>query len=135
MYAYAYATSGLSAEALASYTDCITKNYGAALYSGKTGSNHYTVYLSYKLHISVGTHLKVSVYSSNIGTESAKKLRTEVESSGAKSGRQVYLPLSLEPEDAYRESTIDLKVGDDGATLLLPSLSALQHIPPAPVPM
>jgi hypothetical protein len=131
-YAYAYATSGLSGEALGAYTDCIVKNYGAAVYSGQSGTKFYTVYISYKPPIDVKPHLKVAVYSKNIEKESAKKLEEEVKNSDAKAGRQVYLPLSLEPEDANQESTVDFKVGNAGATLLLPPLHALQKKPPEP---
>src|SRR5262249_49936300 len=114
------------------YTDCITRNYGAAVYSGQTGSSYYAVIFSYKPPKNVKGPLKVAVYPNNIEKESTKKLKEVVKNSGAKDGEEVYLPLSLEPADADHESAIDFKVGNDGATLLLPPLHALQKKPPEP---
>jgi hypothetical protein len=115
---------------LAAYTRCMTGQYGVGVYAGQTGENHYTILLSYEPPISVGRNLDVSAESTNIVPTSAQKLKSYVERSSAKDGRPFSFVLSLTPEVVGQESTIDVKVGDESASLLLPPLPALKSVPP-----
>lgn len=127
--AYAYATSGINYESLKAYKDCLLRNGGLQLVAGKPVGASYTVWIIYFPSENARRHLTGQITAhKNLVQGDYESLQSQVKQLDF--GQRVDYAVTLSPQSASQEATLDVRVGNVSRSLILPPLEAP---PPPPV--
>jgi hypothetical protein len=127
--AYAYATSALPPESLDAYKSCLLSLGGLSLVAGKSGSTSYTMWVVYFPPLDARANLTGKVVSSNNITQS--NLQTVTSEIARRSfSQRVDLQLTVVPQSIEQDTTIDVAVGSQSRSLIMPPLRTAAPPPP-----
>ncbi len=126
---FAYATSALTAQNLQAYRDCLMLSAGLFLVAGARGTGSCQIWLSYSPPVNVGPNLVGKVLNSNnVEPVSLQTVSRQITSMHFHD--KVDSQFALTPKNLDAEMTIDVAVGNQTRSLLLPPLRA-----PTPTPV
>jgi hypothetical protein len=127
--AYAYATSELDQTNFDIFRECLASQNGWGITLRQRASGFYKLFITNSPGINVQPNLRAKVVrSNNISQLDINSLTRQL--AGRNFSRKTKLEFTLRPTDVRNEASLDVDVGDDGQSIILPPL-----VLPVPVPV